>query len=118
MEDAYRLATAYPEIKEINLGGMKVRENTRNISKAINITPDEEKWLKNWSQMVVKLKFDKSQMTKSSSIKCLVERRNKMIGQAILFRLHRFYCAVGICFRNLVAFKTNCNRFICRNCIR
>ena len=31
-----------PEIKEINLGGMKVRENTRNISKAINITPDEE----------------------------------------------------------------------------
>ena len=76
MEDAYRLATAYPEIKEINLGG-KSKENTRNISKAINITPDEEKWLKNWSQMVVKLKFDKSQMTKSSSIKCLVERRNK-----------------------------------------
>ena len=46
VEDAYRLATAYPEIKEINLGGMKVRENTRNISKAINITPDEEKMVK------------------------------------------------------------------------
>ena len=39
--------------------------------------------VKNWSQMVVKLKFDKSQMTKSSSIKCLVERI-QMIGQAIL----------------------------------
>ena len=38
VEDAYRLATAYPE--------MKVRENTRNISKAINITPDEEKMVK------------------------------------------------------------------------
>ena len=25
---------------------MKVRENTRNISKAINITPDEEKMVK------------------------------------------------------------------------
>lgn len=46
VEDAYRLATACPEIKEINLGGMKVRENTRNISKAINITPDEEKMVK------------------------------------------------------------------------
>ena len=83
MEDAYRLATAYPEIKEINLGGMKVRKILETFLKQL-ISPDEEKWLKNWSQMVVKLKFDKSQMTKSSSIKCLVERRNKMIGQAIL----------------------------------
>ena len=69
---------------------MKVRENTRNISKAINITPDEEKMVKNWSQMVVKLKFDKSQMTKSSDIKCLVERRNTNDRTSDSFRLHRF----------------------------
>lgn len=119
VEDAYRLATAYPEIKEINLGGMKVRENTRNISKAINITPDEEKMVKelvaNGCEVEIRqVPNDK----KSSSIKCLVERRNKNDRTSDSFRLHRFYCAVGICFRNLVAFKTNCNRFICRNCIR
>ena len=84
MEDAYRLATAYPEIKEINLGGMKVRKILETFLKQLISHRMKKKWLKNWSQMVVKLKFDKSQMTKSSSIKCLVERRNKMIGQAIL----------------------------------
>lgn len=46
MEDAYRLATAYPEIKEINLGGMKVRKILETFLKAINITPDEEKMVK------------------------------------------------------------------------
>ncbi|MBO0422558.1 PTS sugar transporter subunit IIB [Enterococcus plantarum] len=44
--DAYKLAKVCPEIKHINLGGMKVREGTRNISKAINITPDEEQLVK------------------------------------------------------------------------
>ncbi|EOL42938.1 PTS sugar transporter subunit IIB [Enterococcus caccae] len=44
--DAYKLAKACPEINHINLGGMKVREGTRNISKAINITPDEEQLVK------------------------------------------------------------------------
>lgn len=46
VKDAKTLADAYPEIKEINLGGMKVREGTRNISKAINITPEEEEMVK------------------------------------------------------------------------
>ncbi|MGK0551971.1 PTS sugar transporter subunit IIB [Enterococcus faecalis] len=44
--DAYQMAKAVPEIKAINLGGMKVRENTRNISKAINITQEEEGMVK------------------------------------------------------------------------
>lgn len=44
--DAYKLAKACPEINHINLGGMKVREGTRNISKAINSTPDEEQLVK------------------------------------------------------------------------
>ena len=46
VKDAKTLADAYPEIKEINLGGMKVREGTRNISKAINVTPEEEELIK------------------------------------------------------------------------
>ncbi|WP_077601628.1 PTS sugar transporter subunit IIB [Oceanobacillus sojae] len=46
VEDAYKLSKAYPEIQKINLGGMKVREGTRNISKAVNITKEEEELVK------------------------------------------------------------------------
>ncbi|WP_407370826.1 PTS sugar transporter subunit IIB [Carnobacterium sp.] len=46
VKDAKRLAEAYPEIQQINLGGIKVREGTRNISKAINITLEEEELIK------------------------------------------------------------------------
>lgn len=46
VKDAKALADSYPEIQQINLGGMKVREGTRNISKAINITPEEEELIK------------------------------------------------------------------------
>ena len=35
-----------PEITRLNLGGTKAREGTKNISKAINVLPDEEKQLK------------------------------------------------------------------------
>lgn len=45
IEDAYRLAKSYPEIKHINLGGTKPAENTKKISKAINITSNDEKML-------------------------------------------------------------------------
>ncbi|MER2173828.1 MAG: PTS sugar transporter subunit IIB [Carnobacterium sp.] len=46
VKDAKTLAEAYPEIQQINLGGIKVREGTRNISKAINVTPEEEELIK------------------------------------------------------------------------
>lgn len=46
IEDAYKLATACPEIAKINLGGTKAREETENISKAINITNEEKTLLK------------------------------------------------------------------------
>lgn len=39
--DAWRLARELPEIKSINLGGTKVREGSQNISKAINLLPEE-----------------------------------------------------------------------------
>ncbi|KAF1300592.1 MULTISPECIES: PTS sugar transporter subunit IIB [Enterococcus] len=41
VEDAYRIAKNCPDITEINLGGTKVREDTKNISKAINVTSKE-----------------------------------------------------------------------------
>ncbi|PLR41788.1 PTS mannose/fructose/sorbose transporter subunit IIB [Chimaeribacter californicus] len=41
VKDAWRLAKAIPEITSINLGGVKAREGSRTISKAINLLPDE-----------------------------------------------------------------------------
>ena len=37
---------AYPEIKTINLGGIKAKPGTRSIGKAVNILPEEEERLK------------------------------------------------------------------------
>ncbi|WAH53490.1 PTS sugar transporter subunit IIB [Pseudescherichia vulneris] len=41
VEDAWRLAREIPEIKSINLGGIKAKEGSKNISKAVNLLPDE-----------------------------------------------------------------------------
>lgn len=42
ISDAYRLAEAYPEIKQINLGGIKAKEGSRSLGKAVNVLPEEE----------------------------------------------------------------------------
>ncbi len=41
VEDAWRIAREIAEIKSINLGGIKAKEGSRNISKAVNLLPDE-----------------------------------------------------------------------------
>lgn len=41
-----KLADAYPQIKKINLGGIKAKEGTRSIGKAVNVLPEEEEVLK------------------------------------------------------------------------
>ncbi|MDU4093236.1 MAG: PTS sugar transporter subunit IIB [Pantoea sp.] len=48
--DAWRLATAVPSIQSINLGGIKAKEGSRNISKAINVMPDEISLLQSLTQ--------------------------------------------------------------------
>ena len=45
IEDAYKLAENYPEITKINLGGIKAKEGTKNIGKAVNVLPFEEEEL-------------------------------------------------------------------------
>lgn len=45
IKDAYLLARDIKEIKHINLGGTKVQEGTKNISKAVNIFPEDEDML-------------------------------------------------------------------------
>ena len=39
--DAYRLMTETKQFKSVVLGGTKAKENTKNISKAVNITDEE-----------------------------------------------------------------------------
>ncbi len=41
VNDARRIASAIDEIKSINLGGIKAKEGSKNISKAINLLPTE-----------------------------------------------------------------------------
>lgn len=45
VKDAYQLAKACPQIKQINLGGIKSKEGTRSLGKAVNVLPEEEKLL-------------------------------------------------------------------------
>jgi Phosphotransferase system, mannose/fructose/N-acetylgalactosamine-specific component IIB len=46
VEDAYRLSKDIAEINQINLGGTKPKDGTHNISKTINVTQEEEQFLK------------------------------------------------------------------------
>lgn len=46
VEDAYKIVSNVTQIKQINLGGIKPREGTKNISKTINLLPEEEVMLK------------------------------------------------------------------------
>ncbi|WP_291255852.1 PTS sugar transporter subunit IIB [Fusobacterium sp.] len=45
VKDAYLLANEVGEIKQINLGGTKAADGTRNISKAVNLFPEDETML-------------------------------------------------------------------------
>src|SRR5699024_12536507 len=40
VQDVHRLVEGFPDIKTINLGGIKAKEGSRNISKAINLLPE------------------------------------------------------------------------------
>ncbi|MBF8808449.1 MAG: PTS mannose/fructose/sorbose transporter subunit IIAB [Enterococcus lacertideformus] len=46
IKDAQQLAEACPQIKQINLGGIKAKEGTRSLGKAVNVLPEEEERLK------------------------------------------------------------------------
>lgn len=46
VEDAYKIVSNVKQIKQINLGGIKAREGSRNISKTINLLEEEEKMIK------------------------------------------------------------------------
>ena len=46
VDDGYELASKVEQIRSLNLGNVKLRENTHNLSKLVNVTDEEEKNLK------------------------------------------------------------------------
>ncbi|BFK80822.1 PTS sugar transporter subunit IIB [Clostridium baratii] len=57
IEDANKLIKGTSKFKVLNLGGIKSREGTRNISKAINVTPKEEEMLKELIKLGVEVEI-------------------------------------------------------------
>lgn len=55
VEDAYRLCKAVDRIKTINVGGMKQREDRRQISKAVFISDEDEKMLRELNNQGIEL---------------------------------------------------------------
>lgn len=50
VEDVYRLAKKVPTITAINLGGTKSADDRKNISKAVNVSQDDIKMIKELSE--------------------------------------------------------------------
>ena len=57
VEDAYKIASKVKSIQEINLGGIKSREGSRNISKTINLTEEEEKMLRKLTEKGIEIEI-------------------------------------------------------------
>ncbi len=57
VEDAYKIASEVNNIKQINLGGVKARENSRNISKAVNLLEEEENLLKELQSLGIEIEI-------------------------------------------------------------
>ena len=55
VEDAYRLCKAVDRIKTINVGGMKQREDRRQMSKAVFISDEDEKMLRELNDQGIEL---------------------------------------------------------------
>ncbi|WP_047384058.1 MULTISPECIES: PTS sugar transporter subunit IIB [unclassified Cetobacterium] len=57
VEDAYKIASEVDNIKQINLGGVKARENSRNISKAVNLLEEEKNLLKELQSLGIEIEI-------------------------------------------------------------
>lgn len=55
VEDAYRLVNACPAIKSVNVGGMKSREDRKQVSKAVFVSDDDVEKLKELNNKGIEL---------------------------------------------------------------
>ena len=90
IEDAYKLAENYPEITKINLGGIKAKEGTKNIGKAVNVLPFEEELLKKWLLKESLSISGKYLQIKSRCRRCFIKKGVTEMLQAILLGIVAF----------------------------
>lgn len=57
IEDAAKLALAVPELDKVNLGLVKAKEGTRNISKSVNVLPQEEDLIRKMAEAGVEVEI-------------------------------------------------------------
>jgi fructoselysine and glucoselysine-specific PTS system IIB component len=57
IEDAAKLALAVPEVDKVNLGLVKAKEGTRNISKSVNVLPEEEELIRKMADARVEVEI-------------------------------------------------------------
>lgn len=57
ISDAAKLALSVKEIDKVNLGLVKAKEGTRNISKSVNVLPEEEQLIKDMANSGVEVEI-------------------------------------------------------------
>lgn len=57
IEDAAKLALAVSEVDKVNLGLVKAKEGTRNISKSVNVLPEEEELIRKMADARVEVEI-------------------------------------------------------------
>src|SRR5699024_8156006 len=72
VQDVHRLVEGFPDIKTINLGGIKAKEGSRNISKAINLLPEEETLLDKMVEKGIEIEIRQVPGDKKLNVKNLI----------------------------------------------
>lgn len=57
IEDAAKLALAVDQVDKVNLGLVKAKEGTRNISKSVNVSPEEEELIRKMANAGVEVEI-------------------------------------------------------------
>lgn len=90
VNDAWRIASAIDEIKSINLGGIKAKEGSKNISKAINLLPTEIEQLQQLVGKGVEVEIRQSRTIANSFLRNACNSGGQIMVEALLLGLVAF----------------------------
>lgn len=90
VNDAWRIASAIDEIKSINLGGIKAKEGSKNISKAINLLPTEIEQLQQLVGKGVEVEIARSRTIANSFLRNACNSGGQIMVEALLLGLVAF----------------------------
>ncbi len=90
VNDARRIASAIDEIKSINLGGIKAKEGSKNISKAINLLPTEIEQLQQLVGKGVEVEIRRSRTIANSFLRNACNSGGQIMVEALLLGLVAF----------------------------